>query len=562
MLALCDPQESQVFQINCDALDEDMLEQIEKQTNAVLQSLSDYRIEIRGTELAVILAMSSLEDVLGKHESVVNVDGATQQTEGTKQTTNNDNTNNEPSHWSRQLDTSLQRALSQNGDFNCSVDDYNSASTSVKQVILSCMNHRYSDDEDMDDSVLFAGHSEISDGASSSRKYKVPIFVDGRQINRSPVKDLITEAEESPSSSNVTSLSDQFNQTIISPEKRVSSPKPTIKKKDTPDQQYLRQFGLSVGYSEEEVEEGLEFVDEKTKPADFLELLSDIKSNKESNSGDEVNDSCLIVSSSFPAPPKIDLSQKQDGARRSLPDEYKQRLIKDFSEEHEHLSVAELKRRNEERQKMLQEAFENKQIQNSGGKGKKRKNKNKNKNKDRLNSPSGRNQSKQTKGQTQNQQKGKQTPRDGQNTENHDDEETCVLRTWEDDDGDNCSDNDCTIVGHDGPTVPTVYANYTVGQNQVTLPNEQPWQQQSSPSRHTWQQVPSKNQPRQQMQPNPRQPWKQQQQSPRQQQFRQDRGPPPGIMPLMEVDVNPALMGAGRDDLRYIVVDGSNVAMT
>ena len=126
--------------------------------------------------------------------------------------------------------------------------------------------------------------------------------------------------------------------------------------------QYLRMFGISVGYDEDEVEEGLLFIDEKTKPADFLEMLSTIKQNKEKlqQEQDEAASKFDGADGAFPPPPSVP-SAGETGSfgRRSLPKEYKDRLLKDFSEEDENLSVEELKQRNAERQKMLKNAWQN-----------------------------------------------------------------------------------------------------------------------------------------------------------------------------------------------------------
>lgn len=125
---------------------------------------------------------------------------------------------------------------------------------------------------------------------------------------------------------------------------------------------YFRTFGNSVGYTEKEIEEGLLFCNDKTTPADFLQILNDLKEKKselKKNSSDKISTDGL-PGTNFPPPPIVPSSSSTSvNGRRSLPQEYKKKLVEDFAEETADLSVDELKKRNAERQRLLKSAFDN-----------------------------------------------------------------------------------------------------------------------------------------------------------------------------------------------------------
>ena len=177
IIALCQPESVKQFSIkDCKSdIEVETIEQIEKQTNAVLWKVDENTIEIRGSDLAVILAMSSLETMMIKCKQTaldLEEDGVMKTPE--KQKLNVDLAN---SIWAKELDSRLLRVLSSQSqsENSVSIDDYNKTSPSVKMTILKCMN----DIDDISDHDLFQSAS-----SEDNPSYHVPVFMEGKQLNR------------------------------------------------------------------------------------------------------------------------------------------------------------------------------------------------------------------------------------------------------------------------------------------------------------------------------------------------------------------------------------------
>ncbi|XP_021365824.1 NEDD4-binding protein 1-like isoform X2 [Mizuhopecten yessoensis] len=532
IIALCDPMETQTLNYKgCQAfLGIKTIEQIEKQTNAVIIVDELSSVTITGTDLGVTLAMSSLEELLGQYDTEM---------DGTKSETKEKDilADDSVSPWSLRLDTSLQRALSQQSDGNSSmtIEDYGNTSATVKRVILHCLNDTATDD--IDDDQLFVSNSP-NNSLKTPNQFKLPLLMGDEQTDGGQHRKQNTETDSYPIDGRVGNLTQQLTDANISHAEAKCAPKPQSafpNSKLSKELEYLKSFGVSVGYSVDIIEEGLKFADENTQVSDFIEILtkiSDSKSEETANKGKRSPSPDVEVLSSsknfgnFPPPPPIPSPSKLADmtGRRSLPPEYKTKLIKDFTEEKNDLPIEELKRRNEERQSVLKASFDDENNTNI------------NRN---LSSPgqsrekNGHHHSTKQKGQGRSQnKKNKQKARHpGSETPTHyieldGDEETCVMEPWQDD-----VDDDCRIVDVSQPIPKPV----------VVQPDRQ---QQQQHQQHT-------NYNRQPYGNNFQQPFgamssPQKQQAATGHHHQLQKGPIRGK----------------SDDLRYIVIDGSNVAMT
>lgn len=350
ILAVCHPESKQKLQIkdsDKDAFDEETIEDIEAKTCAQI-TLQDQMLEISGSELAVILAMTTLES-----KGAVSIDD-----------TEPDGENDEPTkksqapvaknRWTTRMDSQLEKLLCKPGNNNesISIKDYTKSSPSIKMTILKCM----TDLDDISDSDLFPSSREEAPPKAPSHKLVIcgdsdeekmdSDCVDGKTVNQ--LTDRLTTAQISTSPGQDTSQ---------------KPGKDNVQTANESDIMYFRTFGNSVGYTEKEIEEGLLFCNDKTTPADFLQILNDLKEKKtelkKKNSSDEIS-THGSPGTNFPPPPNVPSSSSSSvNGRRSLPKEYKKKLVEDFAEETADLPVEELKKRNAERQRLLKSAFDN-----------------------------------------------------------------------------------------------------------------------------------------------------------------------------------------------------------
>lgn len=435
--AMCNPAERKKVQFpssSCAELtDPKTLELIEKKTNAFIRPLKNIaQFEISGSEFAVILALSEIEELAGSalREGLEDnrEDEEDCQEEGVITISPNAHKASE------QLSSALRRALSANSDGVCSVDDYRHTKPAVQRVLVNCL--RDDDVDDIDEDLLFLdGPTESSPKGSNLMLF----FEDGTDS----AKDEIGEEKTIQTSPGVTEKMTELN---IS--------KPTETPSLTKEQKYLHDFGLSVGFLESEVNEALKFVDEKTRPSDFLDMLNSLQKHDishEGNSDDDViileseiidltSDKKAVVDESvesksedkMPLPGNTGAVANPDKTQNyptTLPEGYKERLLRDFFTEDENCSVDELKRRNAERQKLLRQNFESQastpntrgatgKKQNAKGKKKRKKNKQQKQNTDDQGDKS------------EMHDKQFRIDSDQSKVNSNDEEQTCVLRVW------------------------------------------------------------------------------------------------------------------------------------
>lgn len=568
---MCNPVERKQVQFpstSCTELtDPATLELIEKRTNAFIRPLEKIaQFEISGTELAITLAFSEIEELAGAalegdesqfdDEAIVDADGVI---------TISPNTRN----GSTRLSSVLERALSANSDGVCSVEDYRHARPAVQRVLANCLQN---DDDDIDDDQLFAEGPTTG----TSKRSNLMVFYEGSAEERDAVSTVVDANEVTEVQPALTSPPGAFTDKMTG--LAISSPPSTALL--SKQQDYLRSFGVLVGFQEAEVDKAIKFVDEKTRPSDFLDMLNSLQ-QQDSDSGDDVviletetidltndeqashtpNDSCDTSKSD------TQMQGTEENYQSTLPDGYKDMLIRDFFAESENSSADELKRRNAERQKLLRQNFENQQSnqhrpqpkgtqpssvvskkQNAKGKTKQRKNKQRNAEKQSDRTDMHDKQFRLDSAKNNNNE-----------TSSHNDEETCVLRVWN-------NDQDQTGAGTSAqePVQTTPKRKNSKGRNNQTQLSQPIWvgnggnnQRQNSPNRSS----------------QPVGQWPQ----PQGQKFNQPIGSPgKGHFRKPTQVVTPVNAANGRFDkmapqrqcrndqaeLRYVVIDGSNVAMT
>lgn len=340
------------------------LEQIEKQTNAFIKPLKNIaEFEICGTELAVTLAMSMMEGIAGNIQQKKN--------EREEVNVSGDNTYLSPTSAAERLNTSLQRALSDHSDGACSINEYSRAPEAVKRVLVECM-----EADEIEDDLLFAEGDLRKGGIDLTDDIEMDTDGVNAEVNSDngemcPVQKLTKKLTDSGISKK------EVTETDIS--------KKQITQVLSKQQEYLKSFGATVGYRPEAISEALNFVDDRTRPSDFLDILNSVSKKNESAKSEDSDDDVVILETSTidiidgNAVETIDdqtkavtndkisdsKTEKNSGVaspcKRDLPDSYKEMLIRDFMQEDQNCSVDELKKRNVERQRMLKQTFQRQQ---------------------------------------------------------------------------------------------------------------------------------------------------------------------------------------------------------
>ena len=366
-------------------------------------------------------------------------------------------------------------------------------------------------------------------------------------------------------------LADKLKDTAISKIERT----PAFSKQ----QEYLKTFGATVGYKPHEVSEALNFVDERTRPSDFLDILRNLEQKKEALKSDSDDDDDVIVLETStvdlidgkPVETVVDLTNTVETSdnpknitthiaagsspyKRDLPESYKERLIRDFMQEDQNCSVEELKRRNAERQTMLKQTFQRQLDDNStiGCDNKKQTQSYSEKNADNCVKP----KSKGASGKKQ-KQSSKITETSKRNNQTHqtpcearyqnDLDQTCVMRPWV-------------------PEEQSKQITCNKEENEWTTPKRRKPQISSMLSAH----IPEGKSPKQHSQsPNRAQSdFKRNQEAPQSTRVQYAEGGKP-IQIVSPTNVaserRPLLpLSANQDmeELKYIVIDGTNVALT
>ena len=529
---------------------EEFLEEIERNTSACIKP-RDKTLQICGSELSVILAMTSLES-----KGTVSVEDteADCETDGIKKPSTK-------KQWASKMDSQLEKLLCNpsNNTESLSIMDFTKSSPSIKMTILKCMTDV---DDDVSDSDLF------------------PSCRDEAPVHKLHVYDESDENEDDcvDGTKKVNLLTDKLTTAQIS---------------STLEVDYLRSFGKSVGYTDSEVAEGLTFCNENTTPADFLNILNEIKEKKNQGKQDFAKDISTDTSqkTNFLAPGDVrSPSSSAGGGRGSLPNEDKRRLLKDFTEETADLSAEELKKRNDERQKALKSAFDNPAIQSpdsSSPQKKKRRKKKKNKSAEPVKFIG---------------EGSKENPAIVCCTDDDDEEQTKVMTIWHGNLEQASDSDDCMIVDETFPQNAVQVDNRVTGSNQAIT-----GQKGTKPSGEQWTLVQNqqKTRPKQPVsnQPPPLVEYPPINQPPPPMEFPPINQPPPFMQvpplpynqppvahcvpnlgdfqyregvrsngrvsrfsPVTPASVTAPVLGAGavsgspQKNLRYIVIDGSNVA--
>ncbi|XP_055955709.1 NEDD4-binding protein 1 [Patella vulgata] len=236
VIGLCSPEDK--VKVKCPYEDErlrfEIFIGIEKNTRAVIQICENDIIEISGSVLAVTLAVSSLEELLGPESVQVKESGKT----GGKD----------------RLDHVLRETISHNKD--CNIDDYEveSIPSNVKRAMIDSM-------------ILDTTLDQIHDS---------DLFEDGATGGKTNVKTSYAKGLN-PAAENATpETSNEDRHVILS-----SNGEQVIRKQGTGDNfAEVCEIAASVGYSRIEIEEGLLYVKNSTKPTEFLSMLKEIRQQK------------------------------------------------------------------------------------------------------------------------------------------------------------------------------------------------------------------------------------------------------------------------------------------
>lgn len=581
---MCNPAERKKVRFTSSSLteliDPARLESIEKSTNAFIRPLENIaQFEISGTELAVTLALSTLEEKAGT--AIEDLDMKAMDTLQIDDSAGVITISPVSHNSSARLSDVLQRALSENSDGICSVDDYKNTRPSVQRVLVSCLQNDKTDN--IDDDLLFA------DGPKDSfETSRIKILTDD---DDDITGDSVTKKSDSvvkKCGENAEKVNLRNGEALVSvgdkAEKLSLQNTSTLDLNSlTKEQKYLRSFGMNLGYEERIVNRALCFVDEKTRPSDFLDLISSVKSQDQNPSGmkagafddvdkvasDDDGDDVVILETetieyldskdSSPVIRRVQgagaTEEKSSSAVQPIPDGYFAKLMEDFHQEDETCDVEELKRRNAERQRLLRENFDHQGQQAltscsgeaPGQHGAKKKGKGKRKKKNKQgNANQGENKS----------VNDLQGNKDSMETRTYskDDEQTCVLRVW----GNERKTDDGDIQDVDDQFQASAPWKKNFKSRDKQQPNK--WSHPLNLSNEHQHRSPQQNQGAM------AQHWP----SPEQQGHQRFSSPNKGKPTLVVTPVNVSLdrqqqqqhvQTAGKD-LRYIVIDGSNVAMT
>ncbi|KAK6174396.1 hypothetical protein SNE40_017682 [Patella caerulea] len=235
IIGLCSPEDK--VKVKCQYEDESLRFEIfigiEKNTRAVIQICEDDIIEISGSVLAVTLAVSSLEELLGPESVKIIESGKT----GGKD----------------RLDHVLRETISHNKD--CDIDDYEveSIPSNVKRAMIDSM-------------ILDTTLDQIHDS---------DLFENGATAGKPNVKTSYAKGLN-PAAENATPETSNEDRNVM-----LSDGEQVIRKQGTSDNfAEVREMAASVGYSRKEIEEGLLYDKNPTKPTEFLTMLNEIRQQK------------------------------------------------------------------------------------------------------------------------------------------------------------------------------------------------------------------------------------------------------------------------------------------
>lgn len=122
--------------------------------------------------------------------------------------------------------------------------------------------------------------------------------------------------------------------------------KPLLSRKEALSEErldFFRNLAKQIGHEDPDIQDALKIASEDTKPSDFIRLLNNIKEDREFAETEDCD------GEEFPT------TESNLSVESSLPDTYVKMLLNDYEEESELSSIDELKRRNQARQKCLRE---------------------------------------------------------------------------------------------------------------------------------------------------------------------------------------------------------------
>lgn len=541
--ALCQPEKKWTVQLPamyCEEFtDSETLEQIEKHAHAFIRPLGDIaKFEIAGTDLSISLVVSKMEELA---ESALRKSGKDIKGLSTEVICDGFTKISAPKS---RLSDALQRVLSENSDGICSVDDYANTTPAVQRVLVNCLQ-----DDIIDDDLLFA--SGVYDGRTSNLK----IFIEDSHSRGTDVTEVDGDViinQNTDISPTVVNLTDKVYEATISNDQDddiISEEQQT----------YLKNFGITNGFREEVVMQALHYVDKDTRPSDFIEQLDSLCNNKinksaafhDSDDDAEIidltddNSKYTVKTSGDTAPcQNADTTTGIKSDFKPLPDDYTKRLIHDFHTEDESCSMEDLKRRNAERQKILSKQFEKERKSSNVGTAIQGQNSKKQnlKGKQRKKRQSGTNDNKLS---DSNKLHDKKLTLDSESsrTYSNDLDQTCVLKFWKSDKG---SNNDPCIINPKDQIQTTPKRKQSKGNKKCSEPTASTGEQQHQTYKYQGPQ-PSTSQP----------------------DLRIDQCFTKPIQVVSPVSILDTITGVSRQlpasndsNLRYIVIDGSNVAMT
>ncbi|XP_071092517.1 NEDD4-binding protein 1-like isoform X1 [Haliotis cracherodii] len=267
ILGLSDPEETKVIKCSADFLDDEILENVEKNTNAVLIRQSSDSIKISGNELAVTLALSALEELTGCSSDAIEVDSP-------EITSCNDpsSQNAKGRAASQRLDDKLEETFGEHSGSLHYPDK-------IKRVFLEVGQRQTEDvsDQQLHGSGVRKTASEVivrARGEDTRKVFTAPVC---RKKSSDEVDELLGKTMEDGvsgrrPSEEVSTVTEQFTSAAhISPRRKGQGS----------DAEELKGFAASVGYTDEEIEEGFLYAPPPMKPADFLSLLMKVKEGKE-----------------------------------------------------------------------------------------------------------------------------------------------------------------------------------------------------------------------------------------------------------------------------------------
>lgn len=319
IIALTKPSESKVLPFPVEMYDfgdQEFLECIEKQTRAHIEQTGSGSVKIHGNSLSVTLALSILED---KINNFIN----RKKTLGNI-TKHRDVPNFPSENGFRCLNDSPQKRLS---DFN----DYNSKTTDspscVKHSILENFSHNNSNSsQDSMNNLLSIQRSQFK----NDKILQNPSSTNLRYSEISAFENALRDTDKEHSARMV----------VHQPSSEISSEACALSSERLT---FFTNLAKQIGHVPSDIQEALKMASDDMKPSHFIRLLNNIKEEREIVEKEERENDNQTVS---------DCSESTDS---KLPIKYIELLLNDYKEEAGISSIEELKRRNQARQQCLQQ---------------------------------------------------------------------------------------------------------------------------------------------------------------------------------------------------------------